>query len=91
MDSRLNSISLRWGVPGVILQLFGGLFFGSSLVGALVRLVGTIMLLIGLGYYAKAKGRSPLWGLMGFLSLLGILILALLPDKNRVPYDEQDW
>ena len=42
---------------------------------------------VGFGYYAKAKGRSILWGLCGFLSLLGLLILALLKDKSGDPWN----
>jgi hypothetical protein len=42
--------------------------------------VGTVFVMIGLAYYAKAKGRDPAWCIMGFFLLLGLLVLACLPD-----------
>ena len=50
-------------------------------IGLAVSLVGTVLLLIGLAFYAKAKGRHPAWCLMAFLSLIGLIVLALLKDK----------
>jgi hypothetical protein len=32
---------------------------------------------------AKAKGYHPLWGALGILNLIGLLILILLPNKNK--------
>lgn len=49
-------------------------------MGLLVTLVGTGLLIAGLAMYAKAKGRSPAWGLLGFLSIIGLIVLALLKD-----------
>jgi hypothetical protein len=43
----------------------------------LLGLFGTVLLLVGLAYYAKAKGRNPAWCLFAFLSI----ILACLKDK----------
>ena len=42
---------------------------------------------IGFGYYAKAKGRSMAWGLCGFLSLAGLVILALLERQVGRPVE----
>jgi len=50
---------------------------------ALASLLGTVLFIIGLCYYAKAKGRSGWWGLMGFLSLIGLIVLACLKDYNK--------
>ena len=44
---------------------------------------GSIMLIVGLGYYAKGKGYSSVLGLLGLLSCIGLLILAILPDKTK--------
>lgn len=52
--------------------------------GTLLALAGTAMVLTGFAYYAKAKGRSPVWCLAGFLSLIGLVILALLKDNSGV-------
>lgn len=84
MISRYNNISLALGVPGILLQVAGNVMRasgGNEMLGTLVLLAGTILLVGGLAMYAKAKGRSPLWGLMGFLSCIGLLVLALLKDR----------
>jgi len=89
MDSRLNRISLLWGVPGIVGQIMGNIIMGAAqeaitaLFGLAMLLGCTVSLLIGLAYYAKAKGHSPWWGLMGLLSCIGILVLAVLPDRLR--------
>ena len=44
--------------------------------------LGTILLITGLSYYARAKGQNPWYGALAVLSWLGYLILALLPDKS---------
>jgi hypothetical protein len=41
---------------------------------------------VGLAYYAKAKTRSAWWCLLGLFSLLGMIILAIMPDES---YDDQ--
>ncbi len=90
MDATLNRTSLRWGVPGVILQTLGPIAMNRAqphtiwvLVFAMLALVGTAMLLVGLGYYAQARGHSRWWGLAGLLNIAGIIALALLPDKHK--------
>lgn len=86
MIKRYNSLSLSLGVPGIILQIAGNIVARvneeTPIAGlaVLAALVGTVLLIAGLSYYAIAKGRSGWWGLCGFLSLLGLLILALLKD-----------
>jgi hypothetical protein len=53
----------------------------SPLFG-LAGLVGTALLLAGFAYYAKAKGRHPLWCLFAFLGLIGLIVLACLKDRT---------
>lgn len=78
MIKKYNNISLAWGIPGIVLQIAG------NVIGELlVILVGTILLMVGLAYYAKAKGRSPAWCLMGFFSLIGLIVLACLKDLEK--------
>lgn len=48
-----------------------------------VSLAGLVLLIVGLRYYAKAKGYSAAFGLLGFLGVIGIFIMVVLPDKNR--------
>lgn len=90
MDAALNRTSLLWGVPGLVLQILGNLLAGlgkASLDTPLAFLsvvAGTGLLLVGLAYYARAKGHSPWWGLVGLLSCIGVVALALLPDRLPV-------
>ncbi|MHC4145205.1 MAG: DUF805 domain-containing protein [Planctomycetota bacterium] len=87
MIKRNNNISLALGVPGIILQIAGNVIIqtnqetGGGLLGVPVLLVGTALLVAGLAQYAIAKGRSGWWGLCGFLSLIGLIILASLKDR----------
>ena len=89
MDKALNRTSLIWGVPGVIVQTVGWIIAKGAqtapfaLFGSLVFFGGTGLLLVGLVYYARAKGRSGWWGLVGLLSCVGILVLAFLPDRLK--------
>ncbi len=87
MISRYNRTSLRFGIPGLLLQ-FVVPIAASMIIPQATRLqqssvlVGTVLVLIGLAYYAIAKGRSPWWCLLGFLSWIGYLVLAQLADKS---------
>jgi hypothetical protein len=87
MIKRYNNLSLALGVPGILLQIVGNVISRAntetslSLLGVPILLLGTGLLIAGLTYYATGKGRSGWWGLCGFLSCLGLLILALLKDK----------
>jgi hypothetical protein len=85
MIKRYNNLSFVFAIPGIIAQIFGNIYMRSnpdSLSGALITLGGTGLLLVGFAYYALAKGRSPLWCLMAFLSCIGLLVLALLKDES---------
>ena len=93
MIKRYNNLSLALGVPGILLQIVGNVISRAntdslnfrptswSFLGVPILLLGTGLLIAGLTYYAIGKGRSGWWGLCGFLSCLGLLILALLKDK----------
>ncbi len=86
MIKRYNNLSLVFGVPGILAQLLGNYFRMSnpdSLNGLLITLGGTGLLLVGFAYYALAKGRSPAWCLMAFLSCIGLVVLACLKDKSN--------
>lgn len=73
---------------GLILQFIGrtlGGVEGAELIGLLMVLVGFIMFIWGCGCYAVGKGYSQFLGLLGILSCLGLIILAVLPDKHKAP------
>jgi len=90
MIKRYNNQSLLFGVTGLALQI-GSVFIDGPKerggdpgpLGMSLLLVGWAFLIWGLALYAKAKGRSPFWGLMGFLWLLGFIFLGSLADLSE--------
>jgi hypothetical protein len=99
MITEQKSKSLAFGIPGLSLQIgcmtLSRILAPKTgdhsaappewiaLSLAIGSLIGVLLLIVGLRYYAKAKGYNPEFGLLGLLSLLGILILAVLPDKTK--------
>jgi hypothetical protein len=71
MIARYNRWSFVFGVPGVF-----------TFSGALLLVFGTVLLMIGLVYYAKARGQSPAWCIAAFLSIFSLGLLLLLGDKS---------
>ena len=49
------------------------------------RLAGYGVFIWGCCMYAMAKGRSPVWGVFGFLNILGLIPLVLLADRCPNP------
>jgi hypothetical protein len=87
MIARYNNISLALGAPGLVLQFIGVLAVRMnsdprhpSIFGGVTATLGLVMLMAGFAYYAKSKGHNPAWCLMAFLSLIGLIVLACLPD-----------
>jgi hypothetical protein len=88
MIARYNNISLALGIPGLILQIAANVIRVSSenqYLAVLAWVAGTALLVGGFVMYAKSKGRSPAWGLMGFLSIIGLIVLAMLEDRTLKP------
>ena len=101
MIVKYSRISLFLCVPGLLIQTIcivvlnrmalnamGQNSFPSPLLAVGLEggiLAGNILLMIGLSYYARAKGYTAFLGLLGFLSCFGLVILALLPDKTKNP------
>jgi multidrug efflux pump subunit AcrB len=84
MIKKYNNISLAVGIPGIVLQIVGMVVQYSD-----ITIIGTILLFIGFAYYAKAKGRHIAWCSMGFFSIIGLIVLALLKDKAIEKTQEQ--
>jgi hypothetical protein len=78
-------------IPGIILQIIGYAMNDNAPelnpMAVMLLLVGTVLAIIGFGYYARAKGRSMAWGLAGFLGLIGLVVLALLKDRSGDPWN----
>lgn len=81
MIAQYNRTSLWWGIPGLLLRWIGVSVLGTA--GVVMIVLGTIMLIVGFAYYAKAKARRPAWCLMGFAGLIGLIVLGLLKDRAR--------
>jgi uncharacterized membrane protein len=47
--------------------------------------------LYGLAYYAKAKGRAAGWAILGLFGFIGLIVLALLPDRYRPRHSKTPW
>lgn len=46
-------------------------------------IVGTVLFMVGLAYYAKAKGRNAASCLMCFLSIIGLIVVGCLKDLEK--------
>lgn len=84
MIKKYNNISLAVGIPGLAIQIAGRIWEMDALT-----LAGTVILLVGLYYYTKAKGRNPAWCLMAFLSIIGLLVMGMLKDLT-VPEEKKE-
>ena len=99
MISKYNRKSLAFGIPGISLQMgwlaliiFLGIKDGAhgkplpQWAGNLFILslcVGEILWIVGLCYYAMAKGYRAGLGIVGLFSWIGLLILFVLPDRTN--------
>jgi len=80
-QKKSNRFILVW-----LLAKLGGLVMSVVLAndfGILIQLLGSVCLIVGCVYYAKAKGHSGWWGLLALLSILGLIILACMTDKRK--------
>lgn len=66
---------------GIIVQVLG-VVIGQD-ISIFIRLAGSVLLIIGCCYYAKGKGYHCAWGLLGLLSLIGLIILICMRDKHK--------
>ena len=86
LPEKVNNTNIGVAV-GLVLQICGRLLMqqdGSvALAGIPVALIGAGFFIWGCMNYAQGKGYSAALGLLGLLSCLGLIVLVLLPDKNK--------
>ena len=91
--------SLAVGIPGLFLQILcyvgpdllwtkssaglAGMPLWAMIASSVGVTVSSLLLVVGLGYYAKSKGYSGALGLLGLLSCVGLIIVAVLPDRTK--------
>ena len=72
---------------GLILEIVGNVVRmqmpNLAMVGAIIALVGAVFFIWGCMNYAVGKGYSQFLGLLGLFSCIGLIVLVLLPDKNK--------
>jgi hypothetical protein len=99
MNAELNRKSIQWGLGGFAIQLLTlglpGWFGrpGMSIHPGAISMhdwipfgggsVGSVLLLVGLAYFCKAKGRHLAWCVLGFLPMIGLIMLAVLRDRSK--------
>lgn len=69
---------------GIVLQVAGRTMAerGTPDIGLIVALVGVAVFIWGCGQYAKGKGYSAWFGALGLLSIIGLIVLVVMPDKH---------
>ncbi len=85
---RNNMLGFAFGVPGLAMQIIGGVLSAQDeqllLVGFVLRLLGLAMLMVGIGFVAAYKGRNPAWALLGLIGCIGLLVILFLKDYHKV-------
>ena len=86
MLAEYKSKTWTFAIAGIVLQIAGSIISKIPLIGWLVGIpvgaLGTLLFIMGCCFYAKAKGYSWLFGLLGLLSFVGLIILYFLPDLH---------
>jgi hypothetical protein len=73
---------------GFVLVLFGKYLVVyqpefPGVIGWMLCLVGIGFFIWGSSQYAKGKGHSPYWGVLGLFYILGFVVLFFLPDRHK--------
>ena len=94
MIKRYYNLSFLFFIPGIVVQIAGAnlrshheLSEPLGILAVALLIGGTFLTISGFGYYAKAKGRSWIWGFAGVAGLLGLLVLVMLKDKSGDPWN----
>ena len=80
MIKAYHRTSYWWGIPGSILEFTGFVLSRRStdpneiLVGYGVLFAGVVLLTVGILFYLRSIGRSPLWCFLGIPPLVGPVV-----------------
>ena len=82
---RTTNIGIGVGFVLVLLGKYLALFQpeSSALLVWVVCLVGIAFFIWGSSQYARGKGHSPYWGVLGLFYILGFVVLFFLPDRHK--------
>ena len=83
MGSNLQKLSFHFGIPGLALHLLGvSLLVWSHLIGNILLFTGFFLMVIGVIYYVRSKGRHWAWSFLILLDLIGLIVLFFLEDHE---------
>jgi len=84
--AKKTNIGVGFGIIAQIIGFYLSYYahIGIILWTAAILIWGGILLMMwGLWNYSKGKGYHGAWGLLGLLSIPGLIILALFPDRKK--------
>jgi hypothetical protein len=79
-------LSFGFGLPALALQFVGAclLVFGKPGTDGILPLgAGTVLLCIGIGFAINYKRYNLAWILLTLLGVVGLFVLAVIPDEKR--------
>jgi len=82
--ARNQLLSFLFGLPGIGMVVGGYAFeYQDPGLGVLMAAGGYVLFCVGIGYAVAYKRYNLVWLLLVFLGLVGLIILAILPDEKR--------
>jgi hypothetical protein len=76
-------VAILLAIIGLVMDGGGGGTGAIADIGIGIRIIALIPWFWGLGCYAKARGYSYALGALGILSLIGLIILAVIPIRRQ--------
>ena len=76
-------------VLGLIAALTAGTSGRTHYILEDILILSMLPFIYGLCCYAKGKGYHGAWGLLGLLTIIGIIILVCFPDRHKSTKENQ--
>jgi hypothetical protein len=83
---RKTNIGILCGMLAQIIGFAASYYINIGIVmwvAAVFAWGGILLFIWGLWNYARGKGYRGAWGLLGLLSVFGLIILAFFPDRKK--------